>query len=99
VKFRKKPVVVEARQWHATDEQREEFLIWFREHDLDFRTYGPTIHIDTPDGTACAQLGDWVICGADGEFSRCSPADFAAAYEPVPSSALPWIGSHRKTRP
>lgn len=85
MKFRKKPVVIEAHQW------------WPPEHPkffgrLDGVTYAPrsrmedceTIgYIDTLEGRLHVSPGDWVIRGVAGEFYPCKPAIFEATYERV----------------
>lgn len=44
---------------------------------------GNTIDIKTPEGTMCADPGDWVIRGVKGEFYPCKPDIFAETYEVV----------------
>lgn len=45
---------------------------------------GPVlIEIDTLEGTMTAQPGDWIIRGVQGEFYPCKPDIFAATYESV----------------
>ena len=42
------------------------------------------IWVPGPDHPRPARLGDWIVKNPDGTFSPCSPADFAARYEPLP---------------
>jgi hypothetical protein len=79
VKFRKKPVVIEAVQWtgHNYDEVEE------------FMRHSPTvlanrvIVIPTLEGDHQASPKDWIIKGVNGEFYSCEPDIFEATYESV----------------
>ena len=73
MKFRKKPVVIEATQWfkngdhHAVQETNNGYFGWC-----------PTLeggHQVTP--------GDWIITGVKGEHYPCKSDIFAMTYEPV----------------
>lgn len=79
MKFRKKPVVIEAVQWFkegdhpavirktANNRYGDEGIPWV-----------PTLeggHIVTP--------GDWIITGVKGEHYPCKPEIFAMTYEPA----------------
>jgi len=83
MRFRKKPVVIEAKQWTDTDECREEMAAWFEEHDMVFCTRGPQVEVETLEGTMSADVGDWIIRGVKDEFYPCKPDIFAATYDPV----------------
>lgn len=79
-KFRKKPVEIEARQ--VTREDFHDVAKWAGISEcwgLDAPT--PALHIPTLEGLMLAKLGDWVICGVQGEFYPCKPDIFAATYE------------------
>ncbi|MCW2785201.1 MAG: hypothetical protein JWP74_1718 [Marmoricola sp.] len=41
------------------------------------------LRIATLEGTMRAEVGDWIICGVQGEFYPCKPDIFDATYEPV----------------
>lgn len=95
MKFRKKPVVIEARRWTGTQECFDDLYAWgcpngnagdalicSTEDDL---AAGLTIF--TLEGVHHASLGDWIIQGVKGEFYPCKPDIFAATYEPAPSAA------------
>lgn len=77
-KFRKKPVVIEARQW--TGANAVYLLDWIKP---DARQEGATLVIPTLEGDHEASLGDWIIQGVAGEFYPCKPEIFAATYEAV----------------
>ena len=89
MKFRKKPVVIDA--WPVRD-------LWFaacgnwsalpqpvREA---YETGGwvftdEGIHVPTLEGSMLARLDDWLVRGVQGEFYPCKPDIFAATYEVV----------------
>jgi hypothetical protein len=81
VKYRKKPVVIEARQLTelATDDDAMELALWCG------GSYNPDgdgdIYIETLEGTMHVSSGDWIIQGVQGEFYPCKPDIFAATYE------------------
>ena len=81
VKFRKKPVVIEA--WQNTHTPRPTPL-WlndaWRAAKVQFAGNG-RIDIHTLEGTMRAELGDWIICGVKGELYPCKPDIFEATYE------------------
>jgi len=86
MKFRKKPVVIEAIQWDGTWEdvsRIKEFTngAAFERHDLDGkRSY---LYIKTLEGEHIASPKDWIIKGVQGEFYPCKPDIFDATYEPA----------------
>jgi hypothetical protein len=89
VRFRKKPVVIEAVQLDGTPEgcrRVHDFLGW--EHNDAGNCPGP-ITIDTLEGDMWCEIGSWVIKGVQGEFYPCKPDIFAATYEPVTEPAPP----------
>jgi hypothetical protein len=92
MKFRKKPVVIEAEQ--LTDERalrclsnNEEFAFGLRIngewHPGSRVVYSASVTIDTLEGQMRANLNDWVIRGVKGELYPCKPDIFAATYEPA----------------
>lgn len=85
MKFRKKPVVVEAVQWHGAGDTNR-LLNWLSQQEADISgwTFHDTdITIPTLEGDMSARPGDWFIRGVKGEFYPCKPDIFAATYEPV----------------
>ena len=88
MRFRKKPVVVEATQWLKHGDHPE--VIRYRDEDLvleyvchcgsPFRDHG---EIQTLEGYMMACPGDYIITGVKGEHYPCKPDIFAATYEPV----------------
>lgn len=81
MKFRKKPVVIEAVKWTGNNvNQVMDFMEW-RNASYDDLT-GLIIH--TLEGNHYATVGDWIIKGVKGEFYPCKPDIFDATYEPTP---------------
>ena len=81
MRFRKKPVVIEAFKWSA----RVNWQVpdWYDKAVCEgrLRTIDGHLEIDTIDATAIAEDGDWVIRGTAGELYPCKPDIFAATYE------------------
>lgn len=77
MKYRKKPVVIEAVQW--TGNNRDELVRFMGV--VGFTGGNPTI--STMEGELTASVGDWIIKGVKGEFYPCKPDIFAATYDPV----------------
>jgi hypothetical protein len=77
MKYRKKPVVIEAVQWFRTGDHP---AVW---ED----TQSPTgFAIYTLENTVIKHEvtpGDWIITGVKGEVYACKPDIFAATYEPA----------------
>jgi hypothetical protein len=82
--FRKKPVVIEARQLGHDYDQDCEIIRWAGARAAG-ELYGPNAVavIPTLEGEHVASTGDWIIRGVYGEFYPCKPDIFAATYEPV----------------
>ena len=87
MKYRKKPVVVEA--WKFTRGSVRVADSWVRRYRDDINLvsqYGGGvlyIEIKTLEGTMRAELGDYIIKGIKGEFYPCKPDVFEATYAPV----------------
>jgi hypothetical protein len=81
MKYRKKPVVIEARR--LTVFNLEELEAWCKGSIK--RTCLPAkdriIHIETLEGVMTANIGDWIIRGVKGEFYPCKPDIFEMTYE------------------
>ena len=87
MKYRKKPVAIEAEQW--TGENFDELWDWMigslvkpqkpiYQHQPD-----RSIVISTLEGDVKANLGDYIVKGDHGEFYPCKPDIFEAIYEQV----------------
>ena len=83
MKFRKKPVVIEA--FHLTEDNIEALERWCGGSIKG--TLLPrlerVIDIQTLEGEMRANIGDWVIKGIKGEFYPCKPDIFKETYEEV----------------
>lgn len=82
-KYRKKPVVVEARQY--TGNNKNELLAWINAEKTDLYdsayTHTGIIVIKTLEGEMNCIKDDWVIKGIKGEFYPCKPDIFERTYE------------------
>lgn len=89
IRFRKKPVEIEAMKLVDAFDSAEPILHWIRSGGgtayLHLNCGGRETHllIRTLEGDMIASLGDWVIRGVQGEFYPCKPDIFAATYEPT----------------
>jgi len=96
MKFRKKPVEIEAVQF--TQDIIEGNLFDGKPLPLGVQLGGASYHperrtinhssfyIDTLEGKMKVSVGDWIIEGVKGEFYPCKPDIFKATYEPVGGS-------------
>lgn len=88
MRFRKKPVVVEAVRWVGLS---GEYPAWLQERldepeDVATVWVDPeyaVLRIETLEGRMTAVPGDWVIRGVAGELYPCKPEIFKATYELV----------------
>jgi len=85
MKYRKKPVVIEAIQWNG--ENKDEIqnfcgdVVKFKMYD---RVSGPPhLVVKTLEGHMDASIGDYIIRGVQGEFYPCKPDIFELTYEAV----------------
>lgn len=87
MKYRKKPVVIDAVQWLRTKKS------WDEIHEMgSFDWVGgemgtDTFFIKTLEGNMKVMPDDWIIKGVNGEFYPCKPDIFEKTYEAA--SALP----------
>lgn len=84
MKYRKKPVVIEAMQfdgwnWRECHQfMSDEPLMFTQDERKD-----ESIEIHTLEGKMIASIGDYIIKGIKGEFYPCKPDIFEATYEKV----------------
>ena len=78
VKYRKKPIVIEARQFNIPCGTVAEWC--GGKAILDGGTC--VLRIETLEGAMNASVGDYIIKGVKGEFYPCKPDIFEATYEP-----------------
>ena len=83
MRYRKKPVIIEAMQWDGAWESIPKIKEFspdiFERTDLDFkRNY---LYVKTLEGEHIVSPGDFIIKGIKGEFYPCKPDIFEATYE------------------
>lgn len=80
MKFRKKPVVIDAMQYNGPpdDGELEKFAGFWA-------SIGKEVYITTSEGSMRVSPGDYVIKGVKGEFYPCKPDIFEMTYERVES--------------
>ena len=98
MRYRKKPVEVEAIQASGTERSNREIINWTKDSDTpavmvhrcrqlsDGSTLldtEPSLTISTLEGAHWVSPGDWVIRGVAGEHYPCKPDIFEATYEAV----------------
>ncbi len=83
MKYRKKPVVIDAVQWQGTQKSWDEIMAM---GDVSWKP-GPmgseSFIITTLEGDHTVSNGDFVIKGVAGEFYPCKPDIFEQTYEPA----------------
>lgn len=80
MKFRKKPVIVDAEQWFAEKHTTVPGVNQPLRGDAERRYYVVTAHGQQ----AFLEDGDWIIAEPDGRgYYPCKPDIFEATYEPV----------------
>src|SRR6185312_633893 len=93
MKFRKKPVVIDAVQWLGRESDLETVMPFFGDFSKLPNPHGMVnpgvghipaagqLDIPTLEGMITASPGDWIIKGVKGEFYPCKPDIFEATYE------------------
>lgn len=95
MKFRKKPVVIEAMQLVGSNADYHNVFSWVERHVGTFNPLSQFIPkrgisidpetgyvlIATLEGVMQARPGDWIIKGVQGEFYPCKPDIFEQTYE------------------
>lgn len=87
MRYRKKPVVVEAVQWLG-DNQKEirqfcPLALFEVQSDPAANVSRVLLKVPTLEGDHYASKGDYIIKGIQGEFYPCRPRIFKQTYEPV----------------
>lgn len=77
MKYRKKPVTIEAIQWKG-DNQKE-----ISDFCKDAYMTDCSLYIKTLEGTHKARVGDYIIKGVHGEFYPCKPDIFMETYDVI----------------
>lgn len=79
MKYRKKPVVIEAVQFTTNKAECVEFCPIAVDPESGF----PELVIPTLEGDMKVSFGDYIIKGVAGEFYPCKPAIFEQTYEKI----------------
>ena len=85
MKYRKKPVIIEAMEWLGQDE----VVDWVAENAMNrdivvhYEEDKPSLDIVTLEGTHKATYGDFIIKGIQGELYPCKPDIFKETYEEI----------------
>ena len=95
MKYRKKPVVIEAIQFEDTSECLSELSgLGLNPVKVDYNNpSNPVIKIETLEGTMVGNVGDFIIKGVSGEFYPCKPDIFGMTYEVIVDmefEEIPW---------
>ena len=80
MKYRKKPVIIEAVQW--TGDNISE-ICKFTKHDISHLLRSGQLYIETLEGIMKASIGDFIVKGVSCEFYPCKPEVFYQTYEKV----------------
>ncbi|NBH24666.1 hypothetical protein D3Z60_02380 [Lachnospiraceae bacterium] len=86
MKYRKKPVVIEAVQFKDDSADTIIALQEFMQSDVRVSyadPNNPVLKIETLEGVMDASIGDFIIKGVNGEFYPCKPDIFEKTYEAV----------------
>lgn len=82
MKYRKKPIVIEALKWEIENlDEMSTFIGNSREWGYHAETN--ELRIATLEGVMTANEGDYIIKGVKGEFYPCKPDIFEMTYEKV----------------
>ena len=81
IKYRKKPVVIEAVQWIGKN--LNEIFEFIPLEYLDAHTIEGKLEIHTLEGTMIASINNWIIKGVQGEFYPIKNNIFEETYEKV----------------
>ena len=77
--FRKKPIVIDAYQWHENMGETEGIFNNPEGNPMLINAY----YCKTLEGYLHVSDGDWIIKGINGEFYPCKPDIFEKTYEEV----------------
>lgn len=83
MRFRKKPVVIEAVQWTGENFREIAQFVKGKDRPVDMASKSgeKKLLIVTLEGLMEANAGDWIICGVKGELYACKPDIFEETYE------------------
>ncbi len=79
MKYRKKPIVIEAMQYRK---HKIAAVLDFCD-ELKYNPHNNEYYVNTLEGTMKVSEGDYIIQGVNGEFYPCKPDIFEKTYEKV----------------
>lgn len=92
MKYKTKPVEIEAILWDETKETlkilNDMGMIATSHESHTIENYVRKLRIDTLEGSMLANKGDFIIKGLRGEFYPCKPDVFHMKYDPITSQSL-----------
>ena len=84
MKYRKKPVIIEAIKWTGDNTEEIKEFINGSFHGLGFTDNKVNaLYIETLEGKMAASIEDYIIKGVRGEFYPCKPDIFEETYDLV----------------
>lgn len=88
MKYRKKPVVIEAIQWNGENTGKVFDFMESNTREIRYikkskHVHIPFIEIETLEGVMYASINDYIIKGISGEYYPCKPDIFDLTYEKV----------------
>lgn len=83
MKYRSKPVEIEAIRYMGPFSIDEMYEAWDGFHDVGRLSDTGFFHIKTIEGLMLAKIGDWIIKGTIGEFYPCVDEVFRKKYEAI----------------
>lgn len=84
MKYRKKPIVIDAVQWDGKNfNEISDFAGICADFNYDTQEGCFQLIVHTLEGNMKASIGDYIICGVNGEFYPCKPEIFEKTYEIV----------------
>lgn len=83
MRYRKKPVIIEAIQWNGINLEEIKWFMKEQFKDVSVSEISFGLQIPTLEGTMTVSLGDFIIRGVKGEYYPCKPDIFQKTYEPV----------------
>lgn len=95
MKFRKRPIEVEAIQMPTKDGDFTRAPAWLKEAmEAGFVWYDDKLHfaVNTLEGVMRGAAGDWIIQGVEREIYPCKRTIFETTYERAPTG-IPLLGS------
>ena len=94
MKYRKKPVIVDAVEWTGRNHREMYDFLTGRQYERHIEVQSDHFYIDhsrgegglvikTLEGDMFANIGDYIIKGVAGEYYACKPDIFSRTYESV----------------